>query len=405
VINLFARPKELLAPRTRPEQCQLNLFVDGIIYGLLGRCGVSTYFNQLLPRLGSHYPVNVHLLLPPRCKDRGPGRPVRRWRREVFPQKVGLSWQADQYMTKFGQCFNSMLMNRRVRSRQPALFHSTYLTRVAASIPQVATAYDMNQELFPSMYADDWGQGFRNQYRCHLERATRVIAISEKTKKDLVHYYNVPPSRVDVVYLAADRSVFWPERDPQQLKRSCFPKKLRQPYFLYVGGRYCYKNFNGLLEAFARSGISKDVTLAVAGPGWTKDENERIDRLRLRDRIVLVEHPSDAMLRTLFSLAVAFIYPSWHEGFGIALLEAMACGTPVLASGIEVFKEVAGDAVFYFDPHDPESMADALRRCLSEDFRQDFVRQGFECIERYSWELCAQQTYRVYQRALAAVAD
>jgi glycosyltransferase involved in cell wall biosynthesis len=104
----------------------------------------------------------------------------------------------------------------------------------------------------------------------------------------------------------------------------------------------------------------------------------------------------------LYSFASAFIYPSYHEGFGIPLLEAMACGTLVLASDTEVFREVAGDAAMYFNPYNATELSRMLEAALDEPTRQEYIARGFDRVEQFSWDKCADQTYEVYEKALAA---
>src|SRR5262249_11935942 len=110
--------------------------------------------------------------------------------------------------------------------------------------------------------------------------------------------------------------------------------------------------------------------------------------------------PEDA-LRLIYSNAAAFVYPSYGEGFGIPVLEAMACGTLPLLADLPVFREVAGDAAWFFDPFDPEAMAAAMDRALARPSRPGAVRRGYDQVAKYSWDRCAQETFEVYCRAAA----
>jgi glycosyltransferase involved in cell wall biosynthesis len=258
----------------------------------------------------------------------------------------------------------------------------------------------MNHEIFPARYQGDWGEWLRRQYRTCLRQATRIIAISETTKNDVMRFYGHPSEKIDVVQPAVDRTLFRPRQSDAR-----FAALDGEPYVLYVGGRGGYKNFGNLLEGFAQSAAKGRLALVVAGPPWRETERAQLARLGLESRARLVAHPSAEQLAQLYSGARAFIYPSLHEGFGIPLLEAMASGTMVLASDIAVFHEVAGPAAVYFDPHQPVDIARALETPLSETARTQLIDHGMRQVARYSWERCAEQTYAVYRKVLESAAS
>jgi len=169
-----------------------------------------------------------------------------------------------------------------------------------------------------------------------------------------------------------------------------------------VGGRtIIYKNFELLLHAFAQCARKTGLTLVVAGPAWDSDELSLMNRLAIEPNVRLIEYPESHLLRTLYNFAAAFVFPSRNEGFGIPLLEAMACGTPVIASDIAVFHEVAGDAAIYFDPNDVEDLVRALETILDDRVREAFFARGLDRVNHDSWDRCASETYAVYQKALA----
>jgi len=355
----------------------------------------------VMARLARRPGVTVEVLVPRPCSGRLPPLPVQKLRREVVPPEgSGISWRLDQQFVPLAKKLNAAVTSLRAWARRRCVFHSTYFTRLPGQVPQVASAYDMNHELYPEMYQSVWGEWLRKQYREYLTTATRIIAISEKTKKDVVHIYGVDPLIVDVVHLAIDRRRFRPERDPGRRRWLRDRAGVDEPYLLYVGLREAYKNFDGLLKALAQSPLCRQLILAVAGRPWHEKELALVRQLGLEGRVRLIENPSDEELRVLYSFAAAFVYPSRHEGFGIPLLEAMACGTPVLASNNEVFREVGGDAAIYFNPDEPADIARTFEAALDEPTREDYRQRGFVRLSRYSWDRCADQTYEVYQKAL-----
>ena len=298
---------------------------------------------------------------------------------------------------------NLLMQNWRAQWLRRCVFHSTFFSRITNRVPQVATAYDLNHELLPEKYSDSWGLAFQARVRDYMQRATRLIAISRKTKTDLVRFYGIDPARVDVVHLAVDPKDFWPDQSPEHQAQLQASFGLVRPYLLYVGGRaYHYKNFDRLLEAFAVVARTTPLTLAVAGIPFSAEEQATIRALGLETRVRSIVNPPVATLRVLYSLAQAFVFPSLHEGFGLPLLEAMACGTPVLASDTAVFREVAGDAFVPFDPADPTAIAAALVRTLAEEVRQKLIASGWQRVRQFSWDRCAEETVLVYRKALAA---
>ena len=374
----------------------IRVIVDGIVYGFQQHGGINTYFNEVLPRIARKYGVLVDVLVPRNSRGQPPMPPIRIVSRNIIPAR----WRSDKLAGPFLDALNSKWIELRIRCNNNSVFHSTYFTYLAAPVPQVAMAYDMNHELFPDQYKDELGQWLRRQYREHLRRATRIIAISEKTKKDVIRFYNIDPSIIDVAHLATNRGIFWPEQNWKRLNGVNGTMRMGEPYVLYVGGRWSYKNFYRLLAAFAQSAVRDKATLVVAGEPWNQNELMLIRALDLEEKVRLIVEPSDDLLRVLYSCAAAFVYPSYNEGFGIPLLEAMACGTLVLASDNEVFNEVAGDAAIYFDPYDLTGISRALETSLDDKIRKEYIGRGFVQVAKYSWDQCAEQTHAVYRKAL-----
>ena len=380
----------------------MNIIVDGIVYGFQKYGGINTYFNEVMPRIAERYGATVHLLIPRTAEGSPPRPPVRVLPREFMPYRTGLSWRLDKFIEPRIEKINFRLMDLWVRSKKKCVFHSSYFTWVGDSVPQVGMVHDMNHELFPELYQDKWGLWLRQQYREYLSHATRIIAVSQKTKNDIIRFYGIDPPIIDVVYHATNKNRFWPEQGSNGRKLLQTNTGLRSPYILYVGGRWTYKNFNGLLRAFAQSSLNGKMTLAVVGPPWNQRELQQIWDFGLDSNVQLIVNPPDELLRALYSFATAFVYPSYNEGFGIPLLEAMACGTLILASDSEVFHEVAGDTAIYFNPYDPVDMSRVFEASLDENTRKEYIARGFKQVAKYSWDTCAEQTMFVYQKAMAS---
>jgi glycosyltransferase involved in cell wall biosynthesis len=246
----------------------------------------------------------------------------------------------------------------------------------------------MIHELFPAEL-DPKGRHAEEKRRA-IMAAQAVICISENTKNDLLERYPVAPEKVRVTHLASaiDASLAnGPEPVPERR------------YFLYVGLRYGYKNFNGLLTAFARALSARpDLALCVVGAPFSDSESKLIAGLGLTTAVEHYGQVSDAHLAKLYQQSVAFVYPSFYEGFGIPPLEAMACGTPVVASNRSSIPEVVGDAALLFDPEKTDELTDILIK-LADDSpeRQRLIAKGLERVKAFSWNKTVSQTLQIYR--------
>ncbi len=230
--------------------------------------------------------------------------------------------------------------------------------------------------------------------------ATLVIAISEATRQDLIERYRIPPEKVRVVHLAADSS-FHPDIEPERMQQVQARYTLQRPYFLFVGTVHPRKNLAGLLQAFQRvvAQHSGEVELLIAGkPGW---QGEALLRQASGLPVRALGYVPGTDLPPLMAGALALTFPSFFEGFGLPVLEAMACGTPVIAARASSLPEVVGDAGLLAGPHDSEEWAEAMLRVAEDTALRDVLRQrGLERAGRFSWQRCARETMAVIEEAI-----
>jgi glycosyltransferase involved in cell wall biosynthesis len=379
----------------------MHVIVDGIIYARQRFGGINTYFNEVLPRLARHPDTRVDVLMPRQHEGEVPGPPVRRLPRDFVPTRTGLSSRLDQRLEPMMETLKLGAFGFWASGKRDAVFQSSYFTSLPLMArPQVAIAHDLNHEHFAHLYTDEHGVWLRKRYPEYLHQATRVIAISETTKRDVEHYYRIPDDRIDVVHLAVDPQRFYPIEEDVDRETVAREIGIASPYVLYVGGRWHYKNFASVLEAMDRIHRRTQLKLVVAGPPWSATEAVKLTHHPAAEGVHLVPYPDDRVLRLLYGCATAFVFPSLHEGFGIPLLEAMACGTPVVAADTLVFHEVAGDAVIFVRPQDPDDIAGGVERLLDERVSRDYRERGIQQSRRYSWDATARGTRRVYERAL-----
>lgn len=358
---------------------------------LQGNGGISRYFFELMLRLGKFESVQPTLFaglylseLPlhtlRRCRIIGMRRPFR----------LGPAWPV---VFRLGGAANQFLLRRLA----PAIYHPTYY-RPAARPPGtrlVMTVYDMIHENFPEFYRDHETIEIK---RRACEAADAIICISESTRRDLLGYYPEFGRKTSVVYLAAA------EHFGAGQATAAPPPTGGPPYALFVGSRKDYKGFDIALEAWQQTKkIAPDLKLVCAGGGAFS--SQEIAEFQRRDLGGLISQlpANDAKLAELYRNAVVFIYPSRYEGFGLPILEAMACGCPVVCSHSSSLPEVGGTAASYFEPGESADLASKVIEVYGDPERRlVMVQAGYRQRGRFSWDECARQTAQVYRKCMEA---
>jgi glycosyltransferase involved in cell wall biosynthesis len=250
----------------------------------------------------------------------------------------------------------------------------------------------MIHELYAELFSEPTDGDFRHRKRQCVLAADAVICISESTREDMQALYGIDANRIHVIPPGYN-DVF------RKLKQadSKLDKVLRQPYLLFVGVRTHYKNFDRLIQAYSLWNRREEVALVVVGEPWSSVEERRLAKLQIRDHVLLRTNVDDEELCEIYNRAAAFVYPSIYEGFGIPLLEAMACGCPIIASRIPATLEVAGECPVYFEPAESEDLIAAFDLALSEGRDSHRVWLGVERTKHYSWDKTAKDTLEVYR--------
>jgi len=373
----------------------MRAVVDGLIYQMQFRGGISRLYSEILPRmcdlddslritlftegrlkqeLPKHRHI-THLAIPPMKRYL---RPRRVWR-AIVPQ-------ARRFVRRLW-----------IGSGKGQVWHSTYYT-----LPerwdgvQVVTVHDMIHERFAHEFNSPWHKWLRERKRDCVLAADRVICVSETTRRDVQRFYGLDGAKIRVIPHGRG-DVF----RPVAADDCSFPLPTAEPFLLYVGSRAPYKNFQGLVRAYSAWPGRDEVALMVVGQEWSADEGRLLRELGIEGRVYLLTDVDDEVLCGLYNRAVALVFPSLYEGFGIPLLEAMACGCPIVASRIPSTLEVSGDCPIYFEPTDMDSLRAALDLALAEGRDSARVRAGLERVKLYSWDKAAQQTLEVYHSALS----
>jgi glycosyltransferase involved in cell wall biosynthesis len=285
------------------------------------------------------------------------------------------------------------------------LFHATeHLLPPLRAIPTVLTVHDLIWDHLPSHHKllNRWY--LRLAMPLYCRRATHVIAISEHTRRDLIAAYGIAPQKTSVIYEAA--APHFALQPPETVAAARARYGLPDRYLLFVGTIEPRKNLVRLLSAFetARVGGLTDGLVIVGQRGWLCDDFfARLEQSSARRAVLLPGYVPDSDLPAIYSGAQALMLPSLYEGFGLPVLEAMACGTPVLAAGVASIPEVGGEAASYFDPTSVDEMVLCIRRLLSDaGLGEEMRARGVARAARFSWERAAAETESVYDAVLDA---
>lgn len=265
--------------------------------------------------------------------------------------------------------------------------------------PAVVTVHDLGYVYFPDAHPPAARRYLDWSTRHSVRRATRVLVDSLATAQDLAAHYGVPEHRIALVYPGVDEALA-PVVDRSALDAVRARYGLPERYLLFVGTLQPRKNIARIVQAYGRwraRQASPDVALVLAGPrGWLFDPAW----IAGVEGVVLPGYVRDADVAALYSGALALVFPSLHEGFGLPVLEAMRCGTPVITSNTSSLPEVAGDAALLVNARDVDAIAGAIERVASDPaLRADLVARGFRQARKFTWQRAAEQALRVLEAA------
>ena len=360
------------------------------------QAGTSRYIEALLQRLPRLAPGDEFIAF----TGAVPGE----WLERFPPQ---LAWKQARFRTAWppARILWEQTAGQGIGRRERLdLFHGPLnVAPLAPGAPTVLTVHDIAFERFPHHYPGGQTRYLSTLTRISARRATRVIAVSAATRRDLIELYGVPEERIDVVDNGVDEYFrpLAPEARAEFKRRHGLP----DDFLLFVGTLQPRKNLDGLLRAYALIAERLDWPLVViGGTGWLYSPIYRLVRqLGLSERVRFQGYVDSCELPGWYAAASIFILPSHYEGFGLPVAEAMACGTPVITSTTSSLPEVAGDAAVLADPASPREIARAILEVAeSESRRRELAARGLERAQRYSWERTARETLDVYRRAARA---
>ena len=368
----------------------MKIAYDNQIFFIEKYGGISRYFTSLLNELvktGNEYKifsiVHVNEYL------------------SHFDKKIINGLKFEKYPPKTTTILNhlSKIVNKvNLKSWKPDLIHETFysLNRTYTKrSPIVITIHDMIHELYPSMFNNEDNTSIYK--KSAVDRADKIICVSETTKRDLVNIFSVPENKIEVIYHGY---TFLQNESNLLINLISVPE---EPYLLYIGKRGGYKNFERYLNSISNTKTLKnDFKLIFFGGGsFTKNELNLFFKLGFDIDDFLYLEGDDSLLQSLLKNATAFIYPSLYEGFGLPLLEAMQCGCPIIASNSGSIPEIAKNAAEYFDPTSIDDMALNITKVVYSQERINVLKHNCQIqIKNYSWEKAATLTNSVYKKLL-----
>ncbi|MBI3733361.1 MAG: glycosyltransferase family 4 protein [Chloroflexi bacterium] len=285
-----------------------------------------------------------------------------------------------------------------------SLLHALAFVRpVIAACPVVITIYDLSFERMPERFPLFQRLYLRSLTRYSARRAARLITISESTKNDVVQFCGVPPDKVVVTYCGVDEP--YRPLSTGEVERFRAEKGLPAHFILYLGTLEPRKNVANLVRAYAalpRNGPERPKLVIAGGKGWGYDDVfAAVEQTGVQSDVIWAGYVPQSELPLWYNSADLFVFPSWFEGFGLPVLEAMACGVPAITSNVSSLPEVAGDAALTVPPADTRALSEAMERALYDlPLRAQMRERGLRQAQSFSWKRTARQTADVYQQVL-----
>ena len=289
-------------------------------------------------------------------------------------------------------------LKQQLKTQQADLFFSpVYEGMFFPNVPQIVTVHDLIPLKYPEL-SPKWKYYYQYALPFLLKQSQRIVCVSEYTKQDIVKTYGLNPKAIDVVYNGYDRDLFYPQPNPDVLQKYSLDK-----YFLYVGDMRFYKNLSRCLTAFDRL-PDKNCKFVITGQkdDFFYPEIERqVSKLNAKERIIFLDYVPSSDLPALYSMAQALVFASLYEGFGLPVLEAMACGCPVLTSKVTSIPEVGGNSVLYVDPYDVDSITKGMKQIIGDrELKINLTQLGLKRAKLFSWDKSARDIMGVFAKCL-----
>lgn len=298
---------------------------------------------------------------------------------------------------KFWNLFGLPLALFQQSPKPDLIFNPGHYCPLVFPAPLVVSIMDLGYLRFPQHFTKKiyWKLKFWTAFS--IKRASHLLTISQATKNDIIREYGLKPERITIAYPGYDQSKFKIENRETKIEKIKKKYKIVGRYLLFLSTLKPSKNIEGLLEAFKLL-KQKDLSLVIAGKkGWLFEKIfEKVKKLALKDKVVFTNFVEEEDLAFLMAGAEVFVLPSFWEGFGIPVLEAMAVGTPVVASQVGSLPEIVNGAGILVDPYKKESIANGIKEAFNK--KEELVKKGLEQVEKFNWSNCAEKVIKVLEK-------
>lgn len=368
--------------------------------------GLGHYSRTLLRSLSKDFPGNEYLLLNPKSGKRF--KDIDNNLIEINPQS-----SFDQFFNGLWRSRNCIKDLQRLKAElYHGLSHELPFGIQKTGIPTVVTMHDLIPERHPEQYAP-WDVAiYRKKFRYACEVADRIIAISEQTKRDIIHYYKIDPGKIRVCYQSCNPA-FAQLISPEEKQRIRYKYNLPERFFLSVGSIIERKNLLNVCKALSLLAPTHRLPLVVIGNGgaYKKKVLQYLHEKNITQEVIFLsddpQFKNDADYNTavdfpaIYQLASVLLYPSHFEGFGIPVLEGLWSRVPVITSNVSCLPEAGGKGAYYVNPNKPEEIAEGMRRIISEPSLQETLTQlGWEHAQQFTPEKAAACVMNVYKELI-----
>ncbi len=369
--------------------------------------GLGHYSRTLIRSLAEYFPGHQYYLFNPKPSDQFSleGKNLH----DVLPEN---------YLHKlFPAVWRSTFIKNDIRDLKIDVYHGLSneipVNMKMTEAKTVVTIHDLIFERFPEQYSKIDVEIYKRKFRYACENADKVIAISEQTKKDILEFYKIPEKKITICYQSCNPSFAIPvsEKVKEQIKQKY---SLPDQYFLYVGSIIERKNLLNVCKGLFLSRADHNIPLVVIGNGgkYKKKVKDFIKKNGLETRVIFLSDnhlakQSSSFLRAedfpaIYQSAIAMIYPSFFEGFGIPVLEALWSRLPVVTSNVSCLPEAGGHGAYYVNPESAEEIAEALKKIYSDkNFADSLKEKGWEHAQNFLQQKCAAKVMDVYKELIA----
>jgi len=360
--------------------------------------GLGNYSRDLVTGLKNYFPDNKYLLFSPPIKDE---------RGEIFAEEFGNSnvitpegFLGKQFPSVWRRNLSNILQKNKVDLFHGLSHEIPYGLR-KKGIKSIVTIHDLIFLRYPEYFPWIDRKVYLSKIKHSIKEADQIIAICDQTKMDLINFLNVPESKINVCYQSCHEQYQRGPADSLQVDMIKAKYKLTKNYFLYVGALEERKNILNLIEGVSHFGYGHDLIIVGRENSYKKEIELKIKQMNLDNNVKILTNVPTEDLPALYTGAEVFCFPSFFEGFGIPIIEAMFCETPVLTSQGSCFPEVGGSGAIYIDPHKPFQIGKALYEITNDQSLAESLKLGAkEQVKKFTSSRTNEELYKVYLQVM-----